>query len=124
MLQNLVVVILMVCPFGSEQLMAATGDTIPCDETVRIQKTFCPNCEAWSDHFSPDFTEKLPSEFQLTVFDTNGIVIFSSDSIEKGWDGRVKNIDQQMMSFRWEMNYRYEKDGPLYSCTGMVALIQ
>lgn len=124
MLRNLVVVILLVCSLGTEELRASSGDTIPCDETVRVRKTYCPNCEAWGDLFSPDFTGKLPSDYQLLVFDTNGIVVFSSDSIEKGWDGQVKETELQMMSFRWEMNYRYEKDGPLYSCSGMVALIQ
>ncbi|HET6991793.1 MAG TPA: hypothetical protein VFJ43_10735, partial [Bacteroidia bacterium] len=72
----------------------------------------------------PDFTGKLPTEFHMTIYDANGIEIFSTESIDKGWGGMAKEGDQEMSTFSWTMTYRYEKDGPLYECSGKLALIQ
>ena len=94
------------------------SDTIPCDETVKMQRTFCPSCETWSDRFSPDFTGSLPVEFHLSIFSRDSVEIFSSIDFEKGWDGTGKDRFEQTQLFTWQMEYRYEPDGPLYRCEG------
>jgi hypothetical protein len=119
-----VVFLLLAGPLGANQLVTPSKDTLHCDPTVHVEKTFCPHCEAWTDFFSPDFTGKIPTEFHMTIFDKDGTEIFSTESIDKGWSGLAKEGDQQMSTFNWKMTYRYEKDGPLYECSGQLALIQ
>lgn len=124
MYRLIVVLLLLAGPAGANRLTTSSKDTLHCDSTVRVQKTFCPHCEAFTDYFSPNFTAKLPLEFRMTICDKDGVEIFATESIDKGWNGMVKESDQQMSSFTWKMSYRYEKDGPLYECSGQLALIQ
>lgn len=123
MFRLIVVFILLASPLGANQL-TISNDTLHCDASVKIAKTFCPHCEAWNDIFSPDFTEKLPIEFLMKIYNMDGTEIFSTESIDKGWNGFLKESDQQMITLTWTMTYRYEKDGPLYECSGKLALIQ
>ena len=124
MYRLIVVIFLLAGPLGNTQLLASVTDTIPCDETVQVQKTFCLNCETWSDLFSPDFTGKLPVEYSMTICDSDGLEVYATNSLEKGWDGIIKNTDQKLSVFKWAISYRYEKDGTLFTCTGTVAVIQ
>jgi hypothetical protein len=123
MFRILIVLLLLTASLNAKQISFAS-DTIPCDPGVKMKKTFCPSCEAWNDQFSPDFTDKIPVEFHLSIFNKDSVEIFSSDDIEKGWNGNGKDNFEQTQSFRWEMSYRYEKNGALYRCSDNLVLIQ
>lgn len=123
MVRILIVLSLLANPLSAKQI-SFLSDTIPCDATVKVPKTFCPSCELWSDEFAPDFTDKLPVEYQLSVFNKDSVEIFSSIDIEKGWNGSGKDNFEQTQTFRWEMSYRYEKNGPLYQCSDKLVLLQ
>jgi hypothetical protein len=123
MFRLIVVLSLLAAPLGAKQIPAAS-DTIPCDGTVKMSRTFCPSCEAWSDQFSPDFTGQIPVEFHLSIFNKDSVEIFSSTDIDKGWSGTGKDNYEQTQTFTWQMEYRYEKNGQLYRCEGKVILIQ
>jgi hypothetical protein len=135
MYRLIVVLLLLAGPAVANQRVYFSNDTLPvilndhndtlhCDPSVHVDKTFCPHCEAFNDFFSPDFTGKIPVEFRMSIFDKDGIEIFSSENIDKGWNGLNKESDEQMSEFTWKMVYRYEKNGPLYECSGKLALIQ
>ncbi len=115
--------LLLSCSLDAKQISFAS-DTLPCDPTVKVQKTFCPSCEVWSDQFAPDFTGKLPVEYHLSIYNKDSVEIFSSVELDKGWNGKEKDDVEQTQSFRWEIIYRYEKDGTLYSCSDVVILLQ
>lgn len=123
MFRTLIVMLLLSCSLDAKQISFAS-DTLPCDPTVKVQKTFCPSCEVWSDQFAPDFTGKLPVEYHLSIYNKDSVEIFSSVELDKGWNGKEKDDVEQTQSFRWEIIYRYEKDGTLYSCSDVVILLQ
>lgn len=123
MFRIIIVLLLLAGPLGAKQI-SFVSDTILCDQTVKVQKTFCPSCEAWSDMFAPDFTGKLPVEYHLSIFNKDSVEIFSTIDIDKGWNGNGKDNFEQTQSFRWEMTYRYEKEGTLYRCSDKLVLIQ
>lgn len=122
MVRSIIVLLFLAGSLSAKQIMIP--DTIPCDGTVKMQRTFCPSCETWSDQFSPDFTDKLPVEFHLSIFNKDSVEIFSSDDFEKGWSGTGKDNSEQTQVFTWIMEYRYEPNGSLYRCEGEVILIQ
>ena len=122
MVRFIVVLLLSAGSLSAKQIMIS--DTIPCDGTVKMQRTFCPSCETWNDQFSPDFTDKLPVEFHLSVFNKDSVEIFSSTDIDKGWTGTGRDNFEQTQVFTWKMEYRYEPNGMLYRCEGKVVLIQ
>ncbi|MEO5642073.1 MAG: hypothetical protein ABIQ40_10265 [Bacteroidia bacterium] len=123
MFRILIVLFLLANPLSAKQI-SFLSDTIPCDATVKVQKTFCPSCEVWNDQFAPDFTGNLPVEYHLSVFDNDSVEVFSSVDIDNGWDGKGKDDFEQTQSFRWEMSYRYEKNGTLYQCSDKLILLQ
>lgn len=120
----IVVVFLLLASRLDASHLVVASDSIPCDSTVVVSKSFCPHCEAWNDVFSPDFKGKIPIEFSMLIFDPEGTEIFSTTNIDKGWNGMSKESDQQMASYSWEMTYRYETNGPVYHCEGKVVVIQ
>lgn len=123
MFRILIVLLLLTGSLSAKQ-PAHIPDSIPCDPSVKMTKTFCPSCEAWNDQFSPDFTDKIPVEFHLSIFNKDSVEIFVTEDLEKGWNGKGKDNFEQTQTFRWEMTYRYEKDGPLYRCSDKLVLIQ
>ncbi len=123
MFRTLIVMLLLSCSLDAKQIYFSS-DTLPCDPTVKVQKTFCPSCEVWSDQFAPDFTGKLPVEYHLSIYNKDSVEIFSSVELDKGWNGKGNDDFDQTQSFRWEIIYRYEKDGTLYSCSDIVLLLQ
>lgn len=123
MFRTLIVLLLLTGSLSAKPIFSAT-DSIPCDPAVKMPKTFCPSCEAWNDLFSPDFTEKIPVEFHLSIYNKDSVEVFSTENFEKGWNGNGKDNFEQTQTFRWEMTYRYEKNGPLYRCSDKLVLIQ
>ncbi len=113
----------------ANQLFAQTNqiqvvDSLPCDASVKLERSFCPNCTAWNDLFSPDFSGKIPVEYHFSVFNADSVEIFSSNDLEIGWKGPLKDQEQETQNYSWSLFYRYEKNGPSYHCNGQVVLIQ
>jgi hypothetical protein len=121
---RIVIVLLFFSSTLSAKQFAFASDTIPCDPSVKIAKTFCPSCEVWSDLFAPDFTDKLPVEYHLSIYNKDSVEVFSTNDIEAGWNGKGKDDFEQTQSFRWEIAYRYEKNGTLYRCSDKLVLLQ
>ena len=121
---RILIVLFLLSTSSHAKQISFVSDTLPCDPAVKVQKTFCPSCEAWNDHFSPDFTDKLPVEYHLSIYNKDSVEIFSTVNIEQGWNGSGKDNFEQTQSFRWEISYRYEKNGPLYWCSDELVLIQ
>ncbi len=123
MFRTLIVMLLLSGSLDAKQI-SFSSDTLPCDPTVKVQKTFCPSCEVWSEQFAPDFTGKLPVEYHLSIYNKDSVEIFSSVELDKGWNGKGKDDLEQTQKLRWEITYRYEKGGTLYRCSDTVILIQ
>lgn len=123
MFRTLIVVLVSSGALSAKQT-AFVPDTLPCDPDVRIVKTFCPSCDVWSAEFAPDFTGKLPVEYHLSIYNKDSVEIFSTADLEQGWNGSGKDAFEQTQSFRWEIIYRYEKNGTLYRCSDKLVLLQ
>jgi hypothetical protein len=123
MFRTLIVLLLSASTLSAKQFIIAP-DSLPCDPTVKIPKTFCPSCEVHSELFAPDFTDKLPVEYHFAIYNKDSVEVFSSMDFEKGWSGNGKDDFEQTQSFRWEVAYRYEKNGTLYRCSDKLVLLQ
>ncbi len=60
--------------------------------TLYIPNAFTPDGNGNNDYFMPKGVEI--NEFNMMIFDRWGELIFSSDDITKGWDGRANNGDK------------------------------
>lgn len=54
-----------------------------------VPNVFSPNEDGQNDVFKPRGTE--PFEYELRIYDRWGNLVFSSDKIDKGWDGTFRN---------------------------------
>lgn len=60
--------------------------------TLYIPNAFTPDGNGNNDYFMPKGVEI--SEFNMMIFDRWGEMIFQSDDLEKGWDGRANNGEE------------------------------
>lgn len=65
-----------------------TPKTDPKENTVYMPNAFTPNGDGLNDVFLPQ-TAETPSEYKLSVFDRAGNLVFYSEDIQRGWDGRT-----------------------------------
>lgn len=54
---------------------------------VEVPNVFTPNNDGKNDHFAPVFTSETSCPYDLTIFDSNGKVLFECASCQDGWNG-------------------------------------
>jgi len=59
------------------------------DWSIYIPNTFTPNGDGHNDYFAPKGYGII--EYEMLIFNRWGELIYTSDKLEKGWDGRVFN---------------------------------
>ncbi len=101
--------------------------------TVRIKDeftfyaptAFSPGNNGINDYFKVFGSGIDNNNFKLIVFDRWGEIIFESDDINQGWDGRAKqgNDIVQIGSYTWLCTYR-DENGILHDETGSVTVIR
>jgi gliding motility-associated-like protein len=81
--------------------------TVKTENTIYMPNAFTPNGDGLNDVFLPQ-TAETPSEYKLSVFDRSGNLVFYSDDIQKGWDGRInknglEDVKEDVYIWRIEM---------------------
>jgi gliding motility-associated-like protein len=69
-----------------------TGSPIP----FAVPNAFTPNGDGKNDKFKIIFNNTTGVTLRLQIFNRNGILIFSTNDISEEWDGRYKNVMQDM----------------------------
>ena len=69
-----------------------TGSAIP----FAIPNAFSPNGDGKNDKFKIIFNNTTGVTLSLQIYNRNGILMFSSSDISEEWDGRYKNVMQDM----------------------------
>ncbi|GEM_PF-1010351 len=67
----------------------------PSEDIPEAEELFIPNAftplEATNNIFKPK-TEKQISDFEMKIFNRNGMQIFSCKNIDEGWNGNIKGV--------------------------------
>lgn len=71
-----------------------------CTSAVYFPNSFTPNNDGINDLFKPKLYGTL-RQYQLSVFDRYGQLVFYSEDPGKGWDGKFNNKILQTASFTW-----------------------
>ncbi|MBS1663885.1 MAG: gliding motility-associated C-terminal domain-containing protein [Bacteroidetes bacterium] len=89
---------------------------------VYIPEAFSPNGDGRNDRFHPIIYGSV-TNYQFSVFDRQGQLVFTSNKPNAGWDGRVAGHSALSNVFAWVC--RYQLDGqPLQVQKGTVVLIR
>lgn len=67
----------------------------PCDQGIYVSNVFTPNGDGINDEFKPRFKPDYPliENYEMTIFNRWGDLLFISNQLDQGWDGRHLNTD-------------------------------
>jgi gliding motility-associated-like protein len=93
-----------------------------CNVGVYIPSAFSPNGDNLNDVFKARIFGTVES-FELDIFDRWGTPIFKTNDPQKGWDGKIKGIDEATGVFVWQCFYRLKGQESTYK-RGTVTLVR
>lgn len=72
-----------------------TVEVEPCDQGIYMANVFTPNGDGLNDEFKPRFKPDYPvvESYEMTIYSRWGDVLFFSNQMEQGWDGKQWNRD-------------------------------
>lgn len=91
-------------------------DFLDCEKCFDVPNAFTPNGDQLNDTFLP-LTKCLDFSinYQLQIFNRWGEMVFKTENINQGWDGKKNGKAQPMDVFVWKLIYSFEKNGKIVS---------
>lgn len=89
---------------------------------VFIPNTFTPNGDGLNDLFQLKGSGFKAEDFRMEIFDRWGVLVYSTDDIEKGWDGTVKGITAKDGIYIYSINLVGSNGEGRENYTGYVTL--
>jgi gliding motility-associated-like protein len=95
------------------------------DVTIYVPNTFTPDGNGLNDEFIPVTIGIDPDQYELWIFDRWGNMIFYSDELNEGWDGRVQGHEEicQQDTYVWKIKAK-DVLGNSHNLIGHVNLIK
>ena len=93
-----------------------------CPVYIHIPTAFSPNNDGKNDSFKP-LTEGRMTNYQFSIYNRFGQVVFNTTNVKQGWDGTVKGLAQNSGVFVYTCTYKFV-DQPLVFKKGTVMLIR
>lgn len=98
--------------------------TILSSSNIFIPNSFSPNNDFINDYFTPIVSDISEEDYNFTIFDRNGLVIFNSTTIGESWDGTHSNKKSQNGVYIWKLTYKINGNLTSYDKFGHVNLIR
>jgi gliding motility-associated-like protein len=98
--------------------------TIRPDMMIYIPNAFTPDQNGHNEVFKPVTYGFEIVEYQFTIFNRWGDVMFTTTDPEQGWDGWYENKLAQDGLYNWQLDIRNEYDITLHRKTGNVFLVR
>lgn len=76
-----------------------------CECRIFVSNSFTPNDDENNDMFMP-VTGCYYEEFEFEILDRWGAIIFSSNSLDQGWDGTINGKKAPIGMYNWRMRYK------------------
>ena len=92
---------------------------IPRLKPIYVPNVFTPDNDQINDTFHP--ISECIEDITFSIFDRWGKLLFVSEDITNGWDGRFNGELQNNDSYTWKLIYSF--DGKTYEDTGFVVLL-
>ena len=94
-----------------------------CNQTTGMVNAFSPNGDGNNDYFRPGVAGAM-IDYDLTIYNRWGRLVFSSKDASLGWDGRIKGVLVEEGSYLWIVNYRKASGGQKLTMKGSVTVIK
>jgi gliding motility-associated-like protein len=89
-----------------------------------IPNAFTPDGNGNNDVFKPSFYGSDVLQYEFTIFDRWGKIVFTTTDVEGCWDGSIKGVEAQDGVYNWIMKYRSTDDPILAIQQGSVTLLR
>lgn len=89
---------------------------------LHIPKAFTPNNDGLNDRFHIVPPEEV-SDFKMNIYDRNGRLLFYTQDINQGWDGRLNGELLPTSSYLYVIHYK-DISGKYHSEKGFVILVR
>ncbi len=73
-------------------------------DRLLLPTAFSPNGDGVNDKFRP--ANKNLKKFNMQIFNRWGELVFETDNAKEGWDGVIKDREQQLGVFVWKVEYQ------------------
>ena len=73
---------------------------------VYVPEAFTPNGDGRNDVFRPIIYGNI-TNYQFSVFNRQGQLVFTSKELNKGWDGRINGRTQEANVYAWFCSYQF-----------------
>jgi gliding motility-associated-like protein len=95
------------------------------DASIYVPNAFTPNGDGKNETFFPVTIGMDPDQFEMWIFDRWGNMIFYTDDLYKGWDGRVQGHSEisQIDTYVWKIK-AIDIIGNKHNLVGKVSLIK
>ncbi len=105
--------------------MASDSVCIDPDMSLYVPNAFTPNGDGSNDMFFAQGLGIDPDKFEMWIFDRWGNLIFYSDNMNKGWDGKVQGSDVlcQIDTYVWKIKV-VDETGKKQALLGRVSIIR
>ena len=91
--------------------------------TFWAPNAFTPDNDGVNDVFITRGVNVNNSTFNLYIYDRWGELIFYSNDINKGWDGKINGKDAELGTYKWHAEF-YDRAGKFHTYSGNVILIR
>lgn len=95
------------------------------DFSYYIPNAFSPNNDGINEIFQPIIKGSVPEQYEFTIYDRWGLLIFKTNNVNEGWNGNLNNgkfVAQQDV-YVWKI-VLYNKLKEAHTRTGRVTLIK
>lgn len=94
-----------------------------CDCKVFVPTAFTPNGDGLNDDFKP-LVKCAAEDYRFVVYNRFGNIVYSSSTVNEGWNGTIKNIESPHGTYIWMVQYRDPNNHQLLKQHGTVVLIR
>jgi len=94
-----------------------------CEDTPTFPNAFTPNGDGKNDTFKPHITGPM-YDYNLSIYNRWGELIFQSKEASKGWDGRYKDVLVDEGTYVWLLTYQKSAGGTKLLSKGVVNVIK
>ncbi|MGG9960568.1 gliding motility-associated C-terminal domain-containing protein [Ferruginibacter sp. SUN106] len=88
-----------------------------------IPSAFTPNNDGKNDIFKPGYGDNIVS-YSIEIYNRWGEKVFTSNQINKGWDGKFKGVLQPAGVYAWLIRYRVFNNSMEYIEKGTLMMLQ
>ena len=89
-----------------------------------VPNTFTPDGDGVNDYFMPVISGEMEEEYELMIFNRWGELIYYTEIVTKGWDGKHKDVDAKEDVYVWKIKVKSAQDGDKKAFYGHVNLLR